>query len=391
MLFDDPLGGFSTDDVVLQLDTDATRQELKARSEKEKARRAVAEARENEDRKVAAIARYGDTPANLFSAIVYAARVLWRRYRLRLDVRRLRDAREQARDHLHQSLCAVGEVMYNRGDSREMQPYRDQIQAITNARQTIQELRTSHQQVRASSVEMMQDVMQAIKDVQLRTEPLRVEESRLLEELGQYEKSRQSQQQLIEKAELEHKALMQNAAAKPDPSFLAAVDRERGKRQEKLDSVMDKIRGVNDQLERVRSRLQEAKQQIDSFHQQRKSLHMDRARDERQHELKSSDAQSAYERAKATLGERGLIDDLGQIAKTEIDKARSAKQNLQEIEQQVILYEKAKAAYDSRAFLRGSWLLGALIALVMVAFIGLSFLMPNHERSAEADQSTVQE
>jgi chromosome segregation ATPase len=272
-----------------------------------------------------------------------------------------------------------------------MQRYRDQIQAIADAERTIQELCESHQQVRASSVELMQDVMQTIKDVQLRTEPIRVEESKLLEELSQVEKVRQKHEGIIAQAEAEHRALMQNTASKPDPSFVAAFDRERKKRQEKLDIVIDKINNINNRLDRVRARLQEAKQEIDSLHQQRKSLHTDRARNEQQHEKRSGDAQNTYERAQAALGECGLIDDLKEIAQREITKARSAKETLEKIEQQTALYEKAKGSYDRSAFTRGLYLAGALTGLVIVALIAVSHLVPDSEASDLGVDEVTQE
>jgi len=378
-VFDDPLSGFADDDVVLQLDVDAAKQDLKGKSAREKAQREAAETLNDENRKIEAIAKYGRAPANSFAAIVYAGRVLWRQYRLRSDLNLLATKTDQAREHLHKSLCAVGAVMYGRRDSREMQRYRDQTQAITDAERTIQELRESHQQVRASSVELMQDVMQAIKEVQLRTEPIRAEEAKLLEELGQVEKVRQKHEGIIAQAESEHKALLQNAGSRPDPSFVAAFDRERKKRQERLDIVIDKINGINNKIDGVRARLQEVKQEIDALHQQRKSLHTDRAQSEQQHEKKSSDAQDAYERAQAALGTCALVDDLKEIAQREIVQARSARETLGKIEQQKALYEKAKAAYDRSAFSRGLYLVGALTGFVIVALIAVSQLVPDSD------------
>ncbi len=252
--FDDPLGGFEDDDVVLQLDVEATKQDLKGKSARVREQREDAEIQESENRRIEAIAKYGRAPTNSFASIAYAGRVLWRQYRLRSDLHELAEKTKQARGHLHKSLCAVGALIYGRRDSREMQRYRDQIQSIADAERRIQELRESHQQVRASSVELMQDVMQTIKEVQLRTEPFRVEESKLLEELAQVEKVRQKHEEIIAQADAEHKALLQNAGSKPDPSFVAAYNRERQKRQEKLDIVIDKINGINNKIDGVRVR-----------------------------------------------------------------------------------------------------------------------------------------
>lgn len=377
--FDDPLGGNEDDDVVLQLDVDAAKRGIKEKSEREKAQQKAVDAAENENRKIEAIAKYGRSPANNFAAVGYAARVLWRRYRLRSDLLDLAEKTKQAREYLHKSLCAVGAVMFARRDSREMQPYRDQIQSITNAELRIRELRESHQQVRASSVGLMQDVMQTIKEVQLRAEPLRAEESKFLEELSQVEKVRQKHEGIIAQAEAEHKTLLQNAGSKPDPSFIAAFDRERRKRQEKLDLVIEKINGINSKIDGIRARLQEIKQEIDALHHQRKSLHTDRARSEQQHKKESDGAQNAYERAQAMLGECGLIDDIKDIAQREIAKARSAKESLRKVEQQAALYEKAKSAYDRPALMRGLYMVGALTGLVIVALIAVTHLVPDSD------------
>jgi DNA repair exonuclease SbcCD ATPase subunit len=233
--------------------------------------------------------------------------------------------------------------------------------------------------------------MQTIKDVQLRTEPLRVEESKLLEELRQVEQVRQKHEGVIAQADAEHRALLQNAGSKPDPSFVAAYNRERQKRQAKLDVVIEKINGINNKIDGVRARLQEAKQEIDALHEQRKSLHTDRARNEQQHEKASGDAQDAFERAQSDLGECALIDDLREIAQREIAKARSAKEALAKIEQQTALYEKAKGSFDRSAFTRGLYILGAITGLVIVALVAVSHLVPNSDAADQGADEVTQE
>lgn len=389
-VLDDPLGGFEVGGPSLQVDLELRNRELIEKRAKEEEERKALLKREKEEQRIRELGKFGSVPTNLLSTSIYALRVLWRKYKLRMALKDIQIKYDRAEKNLDKMLAAVGETMYNQRDSQLMQPFQDRVQKITDAKINIKNIQEDYKKARVSSVELMKDVMQSIKDTQLKAEPLRAQESRLLEELNQIDGVRKKHEEIIRQADEEHKALIQNMTASPDPNFLASVDQERRKRQARLDVVLGKRDQINHKLDQVRQALQDIKDQVACLHDQRKSFHTQRSQDEQLHQKRNDDVQNEIERAKANLGEIGLANRLKGIADVEITKARNAQATVKSISKQIRLYQKASETYDHDVYVRGLWVLGACLGFILLLSIALSQILPDGGDANLSDSITLQ-
>jgi len=264
----------------------------------------------------------------------------------------------------------VGDVMYAHQGDEELLTYEDKIQTVTDARMGVQQTADSKQQARASAAEQMKEIMESIKQVHQRIEPLRAHESELLVALEKCEGIRQKHQAVMDRAEEEHKALLKNTTGTPDPNWLASVEQQRQARLAKIKPVLDRIQEINNRLKEVHAKISERQAEIEKLHDRRKSIHTEMARTEHQHEMESEQKHARLEGALIRLGEAGLQNNLQNIAVSEIQEARKAIDVVKNLDYEIHLHEHAIDSYERGGFTRGLVLL--ITSLVASQFIGSS-------------------
>jgi hypothetical protein len=382
-LLEDPLQEDALEGPGLELELERPRKKAR-RAARAAEKEAVEESPEAaQARKKAELLRqiggYGVAPTKLFEYPLYALRVLWRQYRLRSEVKALNSRKQQPSQEMNRALRAAGEAMYNMRSPAELQAYGERIRAIDAADRNLSDLKSGREKARVSSVEQMKETTRLIQEAQRRAEPLRSEESRLLQELGRRQEVMSQLKEMDRKAEDEHRALGQSMTGVPDAGWMASVEGERRERRGKMAEAQSEIDATERQLREVREKLAGIKAEVDSLSEQRKAFAGMRAQDERQFETRSGEIQQSREASLVELGRLGMEQKLENVADLDFESARKALSVIGDVDREIELRRQALETYQPRPFHAGLGLLAAALALLIALYAGLSALFHEDE------------
>ena len=381
-ILDDQLVGDPLDGPALELEVEKPKRRPRktsreVRKQPEQSPEQIAARKKQEQ--IRQIGGYGEKPAKPIGYPLYALRVLWRQYRLNTEVKERQSGKQQPNQEMNRALKSAGQAMNKRPELAGREPFAEKIRAIGAADRTRDELKAGRNQTRASRIEQMKQTARDIQQNQQKVEPLRGEETRLLEELRQRRGVLEEIQANDRRAEEEHHALVKNAIGEPDPGWQAQVDNERKQRQSEIAAAQSEVDESNRQLQTVRRKLTEIGSEVDALNQKRKTFAETRARDEQEFESRTREVQKSREAALVELGRLGMEQKLENVADRDFEAARRALSTIEEIDREIELRRKALPTYEKRPFRTGLALLAVGLALLIALYAGLSALLHEEE------------
>lgn len=327
---------------------------------------AGADSEESRLYRAAQLADFGFPDDGLVGSTLYAATVLSRRLSLRMARKRIERDLAPARSAFNQALLPLGKALCARQEDRALEALAPMFEAIEAARRTARDKDTAREQLRMSSANVQKELDESHGQSESAASRIRARESELAAQETQLRTKLKRAQALADRCDIELRA-MQSAATAPDPTALEACQERKRQRGAEADALTAELTTLLGDLGETRRSLASARGVLSELEGKRRAQDTQHQKIDGKHAKHAAKAHSRLESAIVDLAAAALDKNLADLESPEGQNVERARQQVEEIENNIAHHVDAEDAYDREAFGLGVKVLGAVGAGLLVA------------------------